>query len=127
MWVLKVLYSINIIFTYPLLINPANNVLESYLFSGNGSIREHCCQNLTRSIIVFLSCFIAISVWDKLDKFLAIVGSTCTPIAFALPLAFHYKVCAKTPCEKALDIILISFSLLILVFCTFFVVYSWND
>ena len=127
MWVLKVMYSINIIFTYPLIISPANNVLESYLFSGNGSVREHCNQNICRTIIVFISCFLAISVWDNLEKFISVVGSlTCTPIAFTLPLAFHYKACAETPCQKALDLVLIGITLLILVFCTGFAFYTWN-
>ena len=31
-WLIKVLFSFNLVFSYPLIIHPANNVLESYFF-----------------------------------------------------------------------------------------------
>ena len=33
-WIIKVLFCFNLVFSYPLVIAPANNVLESYLFAG---------------------------------------------------------------------------------------------
>ena len=85
-------------------------------------------KNLTRTIIVLLSCIIAISVWDNLDKFLSLVGSfTSIPIAFILPSAFHYKACAETTAQKAIDLFLLILSIFLMFFCTFFVLYTWND
>ena len=48
------------------------------------------CKNLSRTIIVALSCVIALTVYDKLDQFLSITGAlTCIPVAFLIPAALH--------------------------------------
>jgi len=65
---------------------------------------------------------------SQLDKFLAILGALgCTPVAFTLPTLFHYKLLAETRKEKLIDIAVIVLSLIILVFCTSFGVYSWIE
>ena len=77
---------------------------------------------------MFLSCLIAILVWDQLDKFLSLVGSfTSTPIAFILPAAFHYKACAETTMQKCIDIFLVVLSTAIMFFCTGFVLATWGS
>ena len=64
---------------------------------------------------------------QKLDKFLSILGAlTCTPIAFTFPAIFHYKACAETTFQKAVDITLVVGSIGILIFCTTLGVYNWN-
>ena len=51
-WTIAVLYSVVVIFTYPLQIGPANFVLESYLFNGwEKSQKRKWCKNLSRSTI----------------------------------------------------------------------------
>jgi len=99
-WVIKVLFSINLVISYPLIIHPANVVLESYLFGGWAKTRKRqMSKNISRTIIVIISCFIAIIVYDKLDKLLALTGAvTCTPIAFTFPALFHWRVCAESTC-----------------------------
>ena len=65
---------------------------------------------------------------QKLDKFLSILGAlTCTPIAFTFPAVFHYKACAETTTQKAIDLTLVILSLVILVFCTSLGVINWNS
>ena len=77
---------------------------------------------------MFISCVVSIFVWDNLDKFLSVVGAlTCTPIAFTLPTWFHLKVSAKTDFERRSDKVLIGLSLVIMVWCTFYAFYTWND
>jgi len=97
-YIVKIAFSLNLVFSYPLVIHPANLVLESYLFAGWEKTRtRQMCKNLTRSCIVAASIVLALLIYDKLDKFLSITGAaTCTPIAFILPALFHYKQCAKT-------------------------------
>jgi amino acid permease len=128
-WIIKVLFSFNLVFSYPLIIHPANNVLESYLFgSWKKSKKRQWSKNVSRTIIVFISCVVSIFVWDNLDKFLSVVGAlTCTPIAFTLPTWFHLKVSAKTDFERRSDKVLIGLSLVIMVWCTFYAFYTWND
>ena len=89
----KIAFSLNLVFSYPLVIHPANLVLESYLFAGwPKSRKRQMCKNLTRTILVAGSIVMALLIYDKLTKFLSITGAlTCTPIAFTLPAAFHYK------------------------------------
>lgn len=127
-WVIKLLFSFNLVFSYPLIIHPANNVLESYLFgTWPKSKKRMWSKNLTRTIIVFVSCVIAIAVWENLDKFLSLVGAlTCTPIAFTLPAMFHYRASAKTKLAKNIDLISIVLSLAIMVFCTYSTIATWN-
>ena len=60
----------------------------------------------------------AVLVADKLDKFFGLLGALlCAPVAFIVPAMIHYKVLAGNKREKAVDVILIGLSLVILVFC----------
>lgn len=127
-WIIKVLFILNLVFSYPLTLYPANNVLESYLFGDwPKSKKRMWCKNLTRTITVFFTCFVGIYVWDNLDKLLSVIGAlTCTPIAFTLPALFHYKASAKTRMQKNIDLILITLSVIIMVFCTAYTFITWN-
>ncbi len=85
-------------------------------------------KNVNRTVMVIFTVILAILMADQLDKFLAILGALgCTPVAFTLPVLFHYHICAETKREKVLDIVVIVLSLVILVFCTGFGVYSWIE
>lgn len=127
-WTIKLLFSFNLIFSYPLVIFPANMVIESYLFAGwPKSKRRQWMKNLSRTLIVTLTVVIAMLVWDKLDKFLSITGSLfCTPIAFILPALFHFKACADTPRQRAIDMSIVVLGCTIMFFCTIWGVVQWN-
>ena len=85
-------------------------------------------KNHSRSILVFFTVCLTIMLGDKLDKFLSILGAlTCTPIAFTFPALFHLKAVANTTLQKVSDILLIVFSLVILVYCTYKGLANWND
>lgn len=54
-------------------------------------------KNVTRTLLVIINVVFTLSMGDKIDKFLSLLGAVaCTPIAFTLPAAFHLKVCATT-------------------------------
>jgi len=54
-------------------------------------------KNISWSLVVGLSIFIALSTRNWLGKFMSLAGTlTCTPIAFILPAAFHLKLKAVT-------------------------------
>ena len=95
---IKVLFCIMLLFTYPLQMYPANIVIESYLVPGwPKSRKRQMVKNISRTLVVAASCLLAISVYDKLEKLLAVVGAlTCCPMAFTLPSLCHYKLIAKT-------------------------------
>ena len=77
-WVVKILFMFNLLASYPLVIYPANTVLESYLYAGwPKSKKRQMCKNFNRAIICFLTVLVAIVVYEKMDKLLSITGG-CT-------------------------------------------------
>lgn len=128
-WLIKIAFSLNLVFTYPLVIHPANLVLESYFFASWPKTRKRqMCKNFTRTLIVAASCTLALLVYDKLDKFLSITGAlTCTPIAFTLPALFHYKACAETQCQKIIDMTIVVGMSIVSSYCTVVAILTFND
>lgn len=96
--IVKVLYCINLVFSYPLVIYPANIIAEEYLFSKmKKSKKRMWLKNLYRAIMVLFTIVSALILDKKLDKFLSLIGAVaCTPIAFTLPSIFHWKLVANT-------------------------------
>ena len=127
-YIILFLFSLNLVFSYPLVIYPAHIIIENRIYVGwQKSRKRQMLKNNSRTILVFITCCMTILLGDKLDKFLSILGAvSCTPIAFTFPALFHLKAVAKTPLEKGSDILLIVFSLVILVYCTLQGVLNWN-
>lgn len=66
------------------------------------------------------------AVNDKIGKFLGILGAfTCTPIAFTFPAMFHYKAIAKTKFQRGVDITIIVFSIIVMLFCGIDGIINW--
>lgn len=93
---IKVLFSINLVFTYPLQLHPASIIIESYIFKGMGkSPKRQWLKNLSRTLLVAFTVIFCISLGNNLDKFISVLGSlACTPISFTLPCIFHLKLFA---------------------------------
>lgn len=127
--VIKVLFSFNLIFSYPLVIFPANMILEDNLYKGwPKSPRRKWAKNLNRAIMVIFTVIISILMASQLDKFLALLGALgCTPIAFTLPTLMHMKLCNPGPRALLYDKIVVGVSLVILVFCSGYATYTWID
>ena len=128
-WIIKIAFCFNLFFTYPLVIYPANTILESYMFGHMPkSKKRQWLKNISRAVMVTFTIVLALALDTKLDKFLSLLGGiACTPIAFTLPTLFHYKLCAETKKERIIDIVIIVLSLIIMVFCTGFTLWHWND
>jgi hypothetical protein len=114
-----VLYSLVVIFTYPLQIGPANFVLESYLFNGwEKSQKRKWCKNLSRSLVVFVTIALTISMYEFIFELIDIAAAlTAVPMAFTLPALFHYGAVAESGCSKTLDLIIIVGSIGTSIFC----------
>lgn len=93
--VIKVLFSLNLIFSYPLVIFPAHIVIEDNVYAGwPKSPRRKWFKNLNRTLLVLVTVVVSVLMADQLDKFLAVLGALgCTPITFTLPTLFHYYLC----------------------------------
>ena len=127
MLVLKVMFSMNLIFSYPLVIYPAHIVLEENLYAGwPKTRRRQIFKNLNRTLLVLFTIIVSVLMASELDKFLAILGALgCTPITFTLPTLFHLYICKPTGKERMLDWFVVGFSMVILVFCTSYSIYNW--
>jgi proton-coupled amino acid transporter len=128
-YTILILFSLNLIFSYPLVLYPAHIIIENIIYSGVPKSRtRQMFKNNSRTILVFGTLCLTIMLGDKLDKFLSILGAlTCTPIAFTFPALFHLKAVAETTAQKVVDILLIVFSLIILVYCTYKGLVNWNE
>lgn len=125
--IMKFLFSFNLIFSYSITIQPTNIILGNWFCSRapKGKCR-HWLKNLQRSVVVLISVVIALTVADKIDQFLGLVGALlCAPLAMTIPALVHLSLLAKTTTEKWVDIILIVGSMGILSFCTIQQVVAW--
>ena len=128
-YIVKFLFCLNLIFSYPLQLYPAHIVIENYLYiNWEKSKKRQWFKNFTRSMLVLYTILFTMWLDKKISNFLAILGAlTCTPIAFTFPGLFHYKVCAVTKTEKAIDIAVIIFSFACTVYCTLTGILNWNS
>lgn len=67
--VTKLLFCVNLVFSYPITIHPTNNILESFLFAflNPESKVRYWLSNFTRMVICFLGCFFSIMFQSRLD------------------------------------------------------------
>lgn len=131
-YILKIVFSFNLFFSYPLVIHPANLVVESWLFDGwPKSRKRQMGKNVSRSVIVAISCVVALSVYDSLDKFLSITGSlTCIPVAFLIPAGLHLQVIAKPENDtkaKIIDYSILTGGTIAMLYCTTVAILTFSD
>ena len=83
-------------------------------------------NNLLRTIVVVLTVIISITIADKIDKFLGLVGALlCAPLAMTIPALVHLILLAKTFKAKLIDTALIAGSFAVLGFTTVQSVTTW--
>lgn len=130
-YIVKILFSFNLFFSYPLVIHPANLVVETWLFDGWAKSRKRqMSKNLSRTIIVALSCVVALAVYDKLDKFLSITGAlTCIPVAFLIPAGLHLHIAKKDgdKTSQIIDYIILVGGTIALLYCTTVAILTFSE
>ena len=117
---MKFIFSFNLVFSYPLCIYPTNEIFGKWFCSNvrKGNWR-YWLKNLQRTIVVVLSVVFALTIANKIDKFLGLVGALlCAPLAMTIPALVHLILLAKTTRAKCIDIALIVGSVPILAFST---------
>lgn len=131
---IKVLFTLNLICSYPITVNPTNTIIESYMIGPpsivNGErVRGRCelvTARVSRFMVVFLAGLLGIVLASDMDKFLGFFGALLgSPMAMTLPALIHYKLVAKSRCEKLLDILLIILSGFCLAFSTVMSLQAW--
>lgn len=126
-WVIELLFCINLIFSYPLVICPANLVIENYLFKDWPKTQKRTwCTNLTRALMVLATVVTALVVWGQLNYFLSVAGAiACTPLCLILPSMFYYKAVAETKGEKRFVMSIIVLCTGLMIFCTIWGTMCW--
>ena len=98
-YVLKSLFTVNLFFTYPMMLTPAITLVEAFIFDVKSAptTTRYWMQNLVRAGLVAFTITLAILVYPFISLFIEIVASaTCCPLAFTLPALFHYKLMGKS-------------------------------
>ena len=114
-YIVKIFFCINLVFSQPLQLYPAHIIIENSIYAGWPKTKKRqMAKNVTRTLLVGFTVVFTMSLGEKVDKFLSILGAlTCTPIAFTFPALFHLKACAKTRSEIVADWFIIVLSLII--------------
>ena len=91
--VIKILYTLNLVFSYPLTIYPTNIILDSIFLS---SFREGTCsrsflEKLIRTIVLLSAILLAVYLYSHLDIFLAASGTFLgTTVVLLIPSLCHH-------------------------------------
>jgi len=128
-YIIKIFYCINLVLTFPLTVYPANLIIESYIFKNTQPSKKRTyLKNLSRTVVSFIGVATCLGVAGDVDKFISLAGTVaCTPISFFLPAMFHLKLSGDlTKTQRYIDIGIIVLSILILIFCTGFTLWTWN-
>lgn len=120
--IIKFLYSLNLVCSYPIIIFPTNNSIEDWFckcFRRSSEKKAYWAQNFSRFCVTLAAMICSIYLASKLDKFLGLIGALlCAPVAITFPAMLHLKHLATSSAQKCFDCVLIVISLCILVFCT---------
>ena len=94
-YTLKSLYTVNLFFSYPMMMTPAVNLIEGFIFQAGQkpTTSRYWMQNLLRTCVVAFTIALALSVYSYISLFIEVISAaTCSPLAFTLPALFHYKL-----------------------------------
>ena len=128
--IIKFLFSLNLVCSFPIIIYPANAAVERWFCScfKKSQTKLYWMQNFSRLCVTSLCVICGVTLASKLDKFLGLMGSLlCAPLALFFPALLHYKLLAKTGRDKVIDLALIIVSIVVFFFCSTTSIISWNS
>ena len=94
-YALKMSFTVNLFFTYPMQLAPAVTLIESFIFDekSEATVKRMWMQNLIRTLLVAFTIVLAILIYTRISLFIEVIAAaTCCPLAFTLPALFHYKL-----------------------------------
>ncbi|KAI9366765.1 transmembrane amino acid transporter protein-domain-containing protein [Zopfochytrium polystomum] len=127
---LQFFYAIAILLSFPLCVYPSIRITESAVFGvldGKKSNLVKWQKNLMRAVLVAFLGFVAWSGSNNLDKVVSLVGClACIPLSFIYPALFHYHI-AKNAWVKFMDIAIVLFGAVAVVYTTYVTLEQWVD
>ncbi|KAI9311218.1 transmembrane amino acid transporter protein-domain-containing protein [Dichotomocladium elegans] len=124
------LYALAICLSIPLQLFPAVRIVETGLFTRSGKHNPvvKWQKNGFRLGIVLMCAGIAIAGSGDLDKFVSLIGSVCCiPLCFLFPPVFHLKGVASSLYAKLIDIAIILFGLVSMIYTTYITILLWSS
>ena len=124
------LYAMAICLSIPLQLFPAIRIIETGLFSKSGKHNPivKWQKNMFRFAAVLFSALVAILGSGDLDKFVSLIGSVCCiPLCFLFPPLFHLKAVANDWKHKTIDITIIVFGSLCMIYTTYITIGLWTQ
>ena len=99
--VLSSMFIVVAIFMFPLMIFPAANILEKYLFEKQRRSGRKWAKNGLRTLLVVACATVAVLAGNSLDSLVAVIGGLfCVPLALVYPALFFLQSgCAKSFCR----------------------------
>lgn len=125
----QALYSLAILLSVPLQLFPAVRIVETGLFttrSGKNNPTVKWQKNFSRFFIVMTCATIAKFGSSDLDKFVSLTGSlACIPLSIIWPPLFHLKAIARKRWEIVVDLALVMFGIVCMIFTTSQTISQW--
>lgn len=129
----KLAFAINIVFSYPLQLFPACQVLEPSMFTpmSDPPLARKMRKNALRVTIVAVLALVAIVGATDLDNFVSLVGAFCgMPLAFVYPSICHLKLVVGRDgslVQKMPDRLLIVVGILLTITITVINIATWGQ
>eukprot|EP00736_Rhodelphis_marinus_P012315 Rmarinus@m.3485 len=129
---IQLLYSFACLCTFPLMMFPVVNLLESALgfptFSGSGDIplSHKMRKNVFRTFVCVVTAAVAIVGSGSFDNFIALIGGVCcVPLAFIFPAWFHFTLVSKGSPWMYVDVVVAVFGIAIMIFASYEAIAQW--
>ena len=131
----KILYSLALVFTYPLMLFPVIRITESKVFAklnhGPITLGRKWLKNLFRLVVCFVTVGVALGGSNNFSNFVALIGSfCCVPLAFIYPHLIAFRLpplrdSLSTP-RKVVMAICLAFGLFAFTFCSYRAISTWG-
>jgi amino acid permease len=124
----RLLFCVNIVVSFPLLIYITNHILESYTFSRmKYSTLRTWLKNLSRTVVTTISFLIAFYCYKQLHKIISFVGVFVGSfIVLVTPALVHYKLVASTPYQRGYNIAIVVYALGFAIGLGTMILVTWN-
>ena len=133
--IMSVLFSINLLFSYPLTIFVTNQTLAAFIFGTSEDERlgyhhestwHFWKLNILRSGVLLAGIIVTICVAGVLDRMISIMGVLLgmSNVLF-MPALCHYRLLAETQRAKTIDIVIMSLAVVMFFFGPFTIIRQW--
>ncbi len=126
----RIMYSLAIICTYPLQLFPGTLILEEYVIEpcGLAPARRKVAKNLLRLVVVVCTCLTAIYAGKALDHFVSLIGTVGSlPLGLMLPTLVHLCLfwSSTSPRLRVLHVVLVLVGLLAICLSFIITISTW--